>query len=247
MSYTTNLAVRQVAGFVGNTNVSDELVSSKIIEAEGIVNSYLSDPYVVPLARYFRNTLVFTGTGTGSGTLSLTVGGVAVAVPITTGMTPAQSADAFRAAAIQNGEFITDGIGSGATVAFFSVAGNDPLSVSVTANNSPQAGVTATAGSTAEVAVPLVEAAAKNIAAALLLINEYGAESQDTNKDGYKMMALWRELLENIRDKKTKVFDFAGNELPGNTGRSISFFPTAGSETDPVNPTNSRFTMNQKF
>ncbi len=233
---------------MGNTNVTDAFIANAISAAVGIVNSYLSDAYSLPLAKFFQKDIVFSGTGSGSGTMTIIVGGESIAFAITNGMTAAQAADAFREAAIDNTAFVTDSVGNGATVAMFNITGSTPSQLAITSSN-PQTvtGITATAGSSAEVAVPLVEAATTGIASAQLLINEYGAEAQDSNKDGYKLMAFWTGLLESIRDKKTKVMDFAGNELPVNSNKLPRFFPTASSENDPVNPTKSSFTKNQKF
>ena len=123
----------------------------------------------------------------------------------------------------------------------------DSAEVTITANDTPQGGIAATAGTVTATAVPTVEMLATEIAAAYVLMVEYGEEAQDTTKDGAKRLAIWTETLENIRDKREKLRDFAGAELPTSTTRTISFFPTDASEEDEDNPTTSRMTMNKKW
>lgn len=245
--YTNVTKVRQVAGFVGNSNISDAFISSMITRAEGFINGYVGDVYILPLPKFYYQTIVFSGTGSGSDTLTITIDGEDYVVNVTAAMTAAQAADAFRTAALDNESFVTDGLGSGATVTLYTLDGDDSDEVTITANDSPQGGITATAGTVTETAVPTIEMLATEIAAAYLLIIQYGEEAKDTDKDGYKRLEIWEGMLENIRAKKEKVRDFSGTELPVATTRGIVFAPNNTTEEDTENPTHSRMTMNKKW
>lgn len=246
--YTTVSKVREAAGVVGNSNISDSSISRFITRAEGFVNGYIGDAYTLPLEKYYLQTIVFTGTGTDAGTLTITINGENYAVTVADDMTAAEAADAFRVAALDNGDFVTDDLGSGATVTIYSVEGADYEAVTISSTD-PQTveGITATGGTVTATAVPTVEMLTTEIAAAYLLMQEYGAEAQDTDKDGAKRLAIWEEDLQAIREKKQKVYNFAGVELNKSTVRGLSFYPNDTSEEDADNPTTNRMTMNKKF
>ncbi len=82
----------------------------------------------------------------------------------------------------------------------------------------------------------------------LLYSNEYGEESQNTDKGWEKRMEWAMGILEDIRKQKTKLVDSNGTELARRTLRSPSFYPTAVS-SDPAaeNSTAPRISMNTKF
>jgi len=82
----------------------------------------------------------------------------------------------------------------------------------------------------------------------LLYSNEYGEESQNTDKGWEKRMNWAMNILEDIRKQKTKLVDSTGAELARRTLRSPSFYPTAAS-SDPAadNSTAPRISMNTKF
>jgi hypothetical protein len=246
--YTTVTKVRQIAGFIGNSNVSDSFISSLITRAEGLINSYLSDAYTMPLQKFYEQTITFSGTGTGAGTMTIIVGGESIDVTISTSLTASQAADAFRTAALDNAVFVTDGLGSGEIVTIHSIDGNDSTAVTITSTD-PQtvAGITSTGGTVTEVAVPFIENLTTETATAYLLMTEYGPEAQDTDKDGAKRLAMVREILEGIRKKEEKVFDFAGVELARASTKTISFFPADGSEDADGVPIESKFKINQRF
>lgn len=246
--YTTVSKVRQNAGFAGSTNVADSFVASMITRAEGLVNSYLSDAYVLPIEKYYEQTIVFSGTGSGTSTMSIIVGGETFAVVMSVGKTASQAADLFRTAALNSAVLVTDGLGSGATVTFHSKEGDASAAVTITSTD-PQtvSGITATGGTVTEVALPLIENLTTEAAAAYLLMTEYGVEVEDTNKDGAKRLALVREILEAIRKKTEKIFTFDGTEIGCADTKTISFFPTTDSVDADDEDVVSKFTMNKRF
>lgn len=82
----------------------------------------------------------------------------------------------------------------------------------------------------------------------LLYSNEYGEESQDTDKGWEKKMKWAMDILEDIRKQKTRLVDSSGDELARKTLRSVSFYPTAAS-SDPAaeDSTEPRIKMTTKF
>lgn len=247
--YTNPTRVRQVSGFVGNTNISDAFITNQIMRAESLINSYISDQYTIPLSRYYTNTITFSGTGSGSATMTITIDGTGYAVAVTDSLSASAAADLFRTAALtSNNSFITDSLGAGTIVTIWSQDGDDVAQVTISSTD-PQTvqGITATGGTVTQVAPPFVEALATEIAAAYLLIAEYGPEVEGSDKDGYKRLAMWMETLKNIAEGKEKLFDYDGDQLSRSTTRQFSFYPTEASEEDDTDPTFSRLTMNKKY
>ena len=255
--YTTVAKVREAAGFVGNSNVPDSQIQSYIDNATAMVDSGISNVYQLPLPKFFENTITFTGTGSGSGTMTITIQSINYAIAIVNGLTASAAADLFRTAVLAqtSATFQTDGLGNGATVTLNNCNQNElPGDVTITSTD-PQTvqGVTSTGGSVLEIGASLVESITRQIAAALLLIQEYGPESQDTDKDGYKKLAVFvgdpesTGFLVQISNKTMKVFDCSGTELPASSTKQVSFFPTEASRTDEEDPTANKITMNQLY
>lgn len=246
--YTTVAKVRECAGFVGNTNISDAFFVGMIRKGQSKVNGYISDVYTLPLVKFYENTIVFSGAGTGAANMTITIDGANYVVAVTNLMTAAQAADAFRTAALDNTSFVTDGIGSGTTVTIDSKLEDDPTTVTITSTD-PQTvqGIVATGGTVTEVAAPGVRDITTELAAAYSLIVEYGPEAQDTDKDGFKRLALWKAELKAIQSKEIKLYDYSDVELARATTQRMKFFPNNASEDDEDNPTESRVKMNMKF
>ena len=248
MTYTTVTKVRQTSGFVGNNNVTDAFISSLIIRAEGLINSYIGTVYTLPLEKQYFRTITFSGTGSGSATMTITIDGTNYTVAVTSGLTASAAADLFRTSGASSTSFVVDALGSGAMVTIYTYAGADSTQLTITSTD-PQtvSGITATAGTVTEIAVPLVETLATEIATAYLLMTEYGAEAQDTDKDGSKRLEIWLDMLKNLQAKSEKLFDFAGALLPLSAAGRIAFYPTELSATDDDDPTANFFQRNQKF
>jgi hypothetical protein len=255
--FTTVTKVREIAGFVGNANVSDAQIASYIDMATNQVQAKIGDVYAIPLTRNFENTVVFSGTGTGTSALTIIVNSINYVVTVAVGMTGAQAADAFRAVVLaeSSATFKVNGVGGGSTVTMTSCNSDEDLANVTITSTDPQTvdDITATGGTVSEVAPALIEGITGQIAAAYLLLQEYGPESQDTDKDGAKKLAIFDGdvdtpgMLTQIQLKKMKVFDCEGNELATSTTQQISFYPTTASRTDDEDPTANQFTINGKF
>ena len=245
--YTTVTKVRQASGMVGNTNITDAFISSIIARAENTFDSSVGDAYTLQLPKYYTQTIVFSGTGSGALTMTITINGESFAVVIASSLTASQAADRFRTASASATSFVTDNLGSGATVTIYSKVADDSADVTITSTD-PQtvSGITATGGTVTQVTLPFVEAIVTDIAVARLMIVEYGPESEGTDKDGYKLLALAMSTLKSIKTKAEKLYNFVGVELPVASTHRLSFYPTTASQTD-ENDTSNKFTMNGDF
>lgn len=76
----------------------------------------------------------------------------------------------------------------------------------------------------------LIEYITMLLASGYLLIREYGPESRDTDKDGYKKCAEARALLKQIAAKELLLTDSTGAVLSTSTTHRLSFFPTTTTE-----------------
>jgi len=246
--YTTVTKVRQSGGFVGNSNVTDAFISAQITRAQSYINSYISDVYSLPIGKYYTQTIVFSGTGSGSGTMTISIDGEDYDVAVTSSLTAAQAADLFRTAALSNDSFVTDGLGAGATVTIYSKESGDSTDVTISSTDpQTESGITATGGTLTEIAPPLIETLATEIAVAYLLITEYGVEAQDTDKDGFRRLSEWTTVLKNIAKKVEKIFDFTDTELARSNTKRLSAFPTASSQDADGRDVVDKIKMNDKF
>lgn len=92
----------------------------------------------------------------------------------------------------------------------------------------------------------LIETLSRHITVGLLYANEYGEESQGTDK-GWKARLDWAmEQLVKIQEKKMKLYDSSGDELDASELYSPAFLPDA--TTSAVGGTDeARVIMSQQF
>ena len=98
---------------------------------------------------------------------------------------------------------------------------------------------------------------ASQLAAAFVLIDEYGKESEDTDKDGFKRLDLIYNdkktgILDRIQKKEIKLIsDTTSDELAISSVKSIEFRPNNLSsdenETDPDVNTSPKIKMNNAY
>lgn len=92
----------------------------------------------------------------------------------------------------------------------------------------------------------VIEAASKWIAISLLYGEEYGEESQDTDKGWAKKLDWAMKLLDKVRDGELRLFNTSGEELNRVATQQVSSFPDteeseAGGTAEPqFSMTNSR-------
>lgn len=251
MNYTSETKVREHSGFVGNSNISATRINQYIARATNMINSRLANVYQLPLPYFWQNTIVFTGTGSGSATMTISIDGEDYAIAITNGLTASQAADKFRRAVLDNTSagFQTDEIGNGATVTITARAQDNTDDDVTPTSTDPQtvSGITATGGTTIPTAHPFIEYLATEGATAYLLISEYGAESQDSDKDGFKRLGLLKEDLQSIQDKAELLLDADGVAFPQADLSRIGFSPRNGSVDADGAEYDRRATWNKKY
>lgn len=251
MFYTSISKVREYSGFLDSTLVTDAFIDRQIARAEAYINGFLGGVYTLPLPYFWQNSITFSGTGSGTSTMTIIINGVSYAIAITSGMTAAQAADAFRRAVANSGSSATFNCDSVSDAAVTITADNQlkaAADVTLTSTD-PQtvAGITATSGTLVQVSTPYVDYLATEITTCFILMVEYGAEAQDSDKDGAKRLAIAELELEKIRDKKSKLFDLEGAEFPVRSSSRLTFYPNAASTEDVDNPTPFQFGMNDQY
>lgn len=250
--------VREISGFDNTTNIPDSIVSGKLAIANSMIDGAIAYRYVLPLTYHRQNTLTFGGTdASGNGTMAVVINGTTYNLSITTGMTPANVADLLRAAT--STDFVTNGVGEGVEVVLISVADSSSYSTAnaqVNVTSAPTTvGVTVTIGTRSNRFPPLLTQLSSDIAAALLMQDNYGVEAQDTPKDGFaRMKQLYKMLMQlqgtakdapnlYLFDEVTRV------ELTTSTLGDPQYLPnnTTTESTDPDESTAPYFKINASF
>ncbi len=94
----------------------------------------------------------------------------------------------------------------------------------------------------------IIEMLSRHITVGLLYANEYGEESESTDKGWKKRMDWAMKILDDIQKRKTKLRSAAGAEYDRVTLKNPSFYPTeTSSDPDATDTTEAKLTMNQEF
>lgn len=253
--YTTVSKVRELSGFDNDTNIGDAVVLGKISTAEGIVSSAVGQRYSLPIAFHRSVTITFAGTGTGAGNMTITINGTNYVVAITNGMTATRVAELFRTAAKDSDDFIVQLNGAVATLISKTTSSDistadDEVNVTAAALT---VGVTPTVGSRLDRYPLIIDQITAEIAASLLLMDNYGAEAENTPKDGEKRYTIAMATLSQIQGKKEdeavlNIYDeVTGAEITSGSTDSPGFYPTDTSAEDDDYPTSARLTIHDKW
>lgn len=94
----------------------------------------------------------------------------------------------------------------------------------------------------------IIEMLSRHITIGLLYANEYGEESEDTDK-GWKGRMDWAmSILDDIQDQKTKLRDSSGNELARTSFKKPAYKPTTASSAVTAEDTDAPYlTMNEQY
>lgn len=250
--YTTIARVRTLSGFDDTSNITDENIKSKIIIATGMVDSSIGDIYSLPIAYRYQNTLDFSGTAT-TGSMDITINGVAYSLSVTSGQTASQIADTFRMACANSTDFVTDALGFWASVMIISQSTWSDGYAEVNITNAPDTYITTTIGSRVKRYTPILEQITAEIATALLFIDVYGVEGQDTGKDGPSRMDRINEYLQKLQGvhesgQQIRLFDDITNvELSLSTTTLMDSYPNDTSEVSTTDSTSPKVWMNKTF
>jgi hypothetical protein len=251
MSYASIATVRSYSGFDNESQIGNALIVGKLITAEAMVNSALSQKYSLPLAFRKKQVLTFAGTVTTGGSIVITINGTAYTLAVVNGNTASVVAAAFYALMVDSDDFCIEQ--GGEVIILTSQTRSDTSTATaileVTVDSivyGTSVGITVTGGGVINRYPALVEHLTAEIAAALLLSDNYGAEAQDTPKDGKKRLEDAMNSLKQIQgnDKNDnfslKVIDeCTGAEIAQSASDSPGYLPnetTNDSETDPTTP-----------
>lgn len=256
--YTSISRVRTLTGFDDTTNISDDDIKSKIQIASGMVDSAAWYVYTLPFAYRYQNNITFTGRGEAwGGTIDIIVNGTTYTLTIAENDTPEIMADKFRIEAALSTDFKVDALGMGATVKIVSKTNSDTLATAYAEVNITDYDTSAWIG--AEVSwrttrYPVVlEQITAQIATALLFIDQYGIESQDTWKDGQTRMDVVDAILQKLQGvhesgQRISFFDeVTFQELTVSPKWETTSYPNDTSDVDPVDPTSPVAYKNKKF
>jgi phage tail sheath gpL-like len=255
---TTEAKVRELSGFDDTTNITSATVLGKISIAESMVNSAVGRRYALPIAFHRSNTLTFDGTGSGSGTMTIVVNGTNYDITISSGLTAARAAELFRLAAVNSSDFVVRLNGAEATIISKTATdgttdiGTADDEVNITAAPTTS-GISATIGTRGDRYTPVLHEMASEIAAALLLKDNYGPEAEDTPKDGEARLAAIRDQLSYIQainenELQLDLYDeVTGLPFESGTQDSPEFHPDDTSFSDSDNPTAPKIGINQIF
>lgn len=181
----------------------------------------------------------------------ITINGSNYTVAIVTGDSLDQVADKFRVACEASSDFITDDLGMGAEVLLISNSTGSSGYAEVNITSAPDTYGTTTIGTRAKRYTPVLEQTTAEIATALLFIDEYGVEAQDTGKDGKSRMDAINEKLQMLQGvhesgQTIRLFDeVTHREISLSAIGNISSYPNDTSEIDPTDSTSPKVWMNQ--
>ncbi len=256
--YTTTSKVRELSGFDDVTLIPDSIVSGKISAAEGMFDSACASIYTLPFTYRIQNTLTFSGVGVGGDTMTITINGTGYDIAITADLTASEAADLFRISAIGSADFkVVDSIGGGEVVTIVSLTTSSSLTTALAEVNITDAstteGVSGTIGTRENRYAPIIDQITAEMAAALLLIDNYGIEAQDTPKDGRTRIDMINETLQKIQQvhesgQVIKLFDeITKEELAISASGSSGFLPNVTTNNDTDDPTSAKIGINKVF
>lgn len=94
----------------------------------------------------------------------------------------------------------------------------------------------------------IIEMLSRHITVGLLYANEYGEESEDTDKGWQKRMKWAMDILDDIQSRKTKLRNSNGAEYDRSSLKNPTFYPTeSSSDPDATDTTEPKLTINQQF
>lgn len=256
--YTNINEVRTMSWLDDEVNISDPLIKNKIIIASGMVDSAIGNIYTLPIPYRHNNTLTFGWLWTWSGTMAIIINGTTYNISILNWDTPDIAADKFRLVAIDSNDFIIDWLGLWEEVTIISKTNSDTDTATafaeVNITSAPDTEwISAVIWIRSIIYPPTLREITTEIATALLFIDIYWIEWQDTWKDGETRMDRVNAILEKLQWVsetwfRIHIFDEVTNvELNlSATGQSDSH-PNDTSDIDPDDPTSPKAFMNKIF
>ncbi len=255
--YTNITRVRTLSGFDNTTNITDENIKSKIIIASWMIDSAIWYVYSLPLAYRYNNTLQFIWSATSWWTLDIVINWVTYNITVVNWDTSSILADKLRTACENSTDFATDELWCWSTVLIISRTTSIDKSTAyseVNITSAPDSFWVTTTIWTRITRYPVVlEQITAEIATALLFIDEYGMEAQDTGKDWPTRMDRINETLQKLQWiheswQSIKLFDeITYTEIWAATQIQAESYPNNTSDTDLTDPTAPKIFINKVF
>jgi len=255
--YTNIDIVRTMSWLDDEVNITDPNIKDKIARACSMVDSAIWCIYTLPISYRYKNILTFAWAGTWSWTMTITVNWVDYPISIVSWDTPDSAADKFRVAAINSTDFKVDNLGLWEEVTIVSLTNSVDVTtaydeVNITAAPDTE-GITATIWTRTQRYPQTLDQAAAEIATALLFIDIYWIESQDTWKDGETRMDRVNELLRKLQGtdesgQNMKIFDdITYEEITTSDVLHAESYPNDTSDTSTTDPTSPKMFINKEF
>lgn len=237
-----------------STNISDENIKSKIIIASSMIDSAVSNRYSLPLSYHYQNTITFSWTWTNTGTMAIVINGTTYNIWVVLWDTWNTVADKFRVACESSEDFINDSLWFWSQVLLISKSTDNTTAywqVNITSAPTTQ-GISASIWTRQIRYTPFLEQLTSEIATALLFIDIYWIESQDTGKDWINRMEAINETLQKIQGTSDtwqiiNLFDEVTKQTLENSTSYTTSYPNDTSNESTTDSTSSNITMNKVF
>lgn len=240
--------------------MTDETIAGKIRTADAMIDSAIGYNYTLPIPYHYGNTLTFSGDSTGTGTMGVVVNGTTYNITIEAADNASSIADKFRIAAASATDFLVDDLGSGPEVLIVSYSDSSTTATAATAyaevnvtSIPATVGIEGTIGTRAKRYPAIVEQYTAEIAAALLFIDQYGVESQNSGKDGKSRMDAVNEQLQKLQGvhdsgQRVKIMDEVTHlEITVATSANVASYPNDTSDASTTDSTSPAAFMNKVF
>ncbi len=255
--YTTIQTVRTMSWLDDETNISDPNIKSKILRACSMVDSAIWCIYTLPIKYRYQNTLTFSWATSWSWTMAVVVNWTTYNVTITSWDSLDTIADTFRTAVSDSDDFIKDWFWLWEEVTIISQSDSDNDSTAfaeVDITSAPvTVWITATIWARIQRYPQTLDQAAAEIATALLFIDIYWVEAQDSWKDWENRMDRVNELLRKLQwtdesGQNMKIYDDVTQiEITTSSVLHPESYPNDTSDTDTTDPTSPKAFINKVF
>ncbi len=253
--YTTIKTVRTMSWLDDEVNITDPNVKSKILRACSLVDSAIWCIYLLPIKYRYQNTITFSWATTWSWTMAILINWTTYNVTITSWDDLDTIADTFRS--LTPTDFVFDGLWLWEEVTIVSESDSENDTTAFAEVNITSAPVTvwitATIWSRIRRYPQTLDQVVAEIATALLFIDTYWVESQDTWKDGENRMDRVNELLRKLQwvDESwqvIKIFDDVTKvEISTSSLANADSYPNDTSDVDTSDPTSPKAFINKVF
>ena len=255
--YTTIENVRTMSWLNDSTNITDANIKNKILRSTSMINSAIWCRYTLPIDYRYKNYLTFEWDSTEDISIDIVINWVTYSISVSNWDSASQIADLFRVAAADSTDFQVDALGFGAQVLIISKTDSDDKTTAYAEVNITSVwaitGITNTIWTRTVKYPTTLEEISDEIATALLFIDVYWIEAQDSGKDWPTRMDRVNETLQKLQWVHESwqcyiIFDdITLEEIDWSTANATTSYPNETSNTDTDDPTAPKTTINQGF